>query len=52
MIHLFHHWRENRRLKRELAEFTRQFEANLRARKQARLSGQTYVGPHLRRRAG
>lgn len=54
MIRLLHHYLQTRRLKRELAEFSKQFEAtldrNLAARKRARLSGQTYVGPHTRRR--
>ncbi len=52
MIRLFHQWSERRRLKRELADFARQFEANLQARKAARLNGQTYVGGYVRRRAG
>lgn len=50
MIHFLHNYLETRRLKRELAVFAKQFEANLQARKQARERGQTYVSGHLRRR--
>lgn len=50
MIRIARHWLERRRVKRELAAFARQFEANLQARKQARLAGQTYVAGYVRRR--